>query len=196
MCGFSDRWTSIWTPAIIDFCHMITKMWLCSINNFHCRPMILCSNCFLPKSTFPETHTNRLLLRLHSSVGRVWLPVWYRYRGGHGFESHWSLRILGGSICNCFSYFISARITFTCYNNYNNNNNYITLFYVMPLFQRKSCWKVFHIRISFIHMQILFCFHVNGTNIFLWKTLHLASVFKQEAKDNLEMDYCIACPDL
>ena len=35
--------------------------------------------------------------------------------GGHGFESRWSVRIFwGGFICNCLSYFITVRITFTC----------------------------------------------------------------------------------
>ena len=34
--------------------------------------------------------------------------------GAHGSESHWSLRIFLGFICNCLSYFTTAKITFTC----------------------------------------------------------------------------------
>ena len=35
------------------------------------------------------------------------------YRGGHGFESRWSLIILGGFIFNCLSHFTTAKISFT-----------------------------------------------------------------------------------
>ena len=48
---------------------------------------------------------------MYSSVGRAS----NRYRRGHGFESHWSLRfIFLGFICNCLGYFITVKITFTC----------------------------------------------------------------------------------
>ena len=47
--------------------------------------------------------------RLHSSVGRAS----HRYRRGHGFESRWSLEFILGFICNCFSYFTTAKISFT-----------------------------------------------------------------------------------
>ena len=40
--------------------------------------------------------------------------VQHRYRRGHGSESHWSLRYFFlGFLCNCWSWFITAKITFT-----------------------------------------------------------------------------------
>ena len=50
------------------------------------------------------------------------LYLWYeendmmhiQYDKGHGFESHWSLRVFLGFICDCLSYFMTARLTFTC----------------------------------------------------------------------------------
>ena len=78
----------------------IKYMWSFSIIYTSCHSLhITCIN---------WTRTWLLLARLHSSVGRAS----HRYRGGHGFESPWSLRIFSGlSLTNCFSC-LTARITF------------------------------------------------------------------------------------
>ena len=80
------------------------------VDHTSCEPCIVlfCYRCdALP--IYIELSPDLLPARLHSSVGRAL----HRYRGGHGFESRWSLRIFLGFICNCLSYFTTAKISFT-----------------------------------------------------------------------------------
>ena len=64
------------------------------------------------------------------------------------------------------------------------------------MFQSKFECKAFHVKISFIHMQILFHLHENKTN-FPYERLRTRTHFETEVKHNFEITYStkiLACP--
>ena len=80
----------------------------------------------------------------------------HRYRGGHGFESRWSLNIFLGFICNYLSYFTTAKISFTskiCFWWQRSSNYYLLL---------SDCYLPVSLSLTRVIIEMAFLFSASG----------------------------------